>query len=132
MMTDYLTAILGAIVDLAEDAEALAEALDDAAHPYDDEMARDLALTMRGWERRYRIRLDQLNPPPVAEPEPPASGVPEGLTAFVLVGEDAGTAKARLAARWQELTHLLQMALADSDQAHEHTVLSAHQGWLTS
>lgn len=79
-------------------------------------------------------------PPPEPEPEPepapapeaPAIVVPEALAGFVLVGESAADARARLSARWQELTHLLQMGLADADAAHEHTLLSAHQAWLTS
>lgn len=67
-----------------------------------------------------------------AAPAAPAIVIPEALTGFVLVDEAPADTRARLAARWQELTHLLQMGLADSDLAHEHTLLSAHQGWLTS
>lgn len=69
---------------------------------------------------------------PAPEPEPEVPAVPEALTGFVLVNEAPDATRARLMARWQELTHLLQMGLADSDLAHEHTLLSAHQGWLTS
>lgn len=62
----------------------------------------------------------------------PSIVVPEALTGFILVGEPAAQTKARLAGRWVELTHLLQMGLASADEAAEHTLLSAHQGWLTS
>jgi hypothetical protein len=58
--------------------------------------------------------------------------VPEPLTCFVLLGETAADTRTRLTARWIELTHLLQMGLATGKQAAEHTLLSAHHGWLTS
>jgi hypothetical protein len=62
----------------------------------------------------------------------PSIVVPDALSAMAIAGEAPGETKARLAGRWVELTHLLQMGLADADAAHEHTLLSAHQGWLTS
>lgn len=78
--------------------------------------------------------LYAVEPTPAPEPAPagPSIIVPEALTGFVLVGETPAATKARLASRWVELTHLLQMGLADSDIAHEHTLLSPHQAWLLS
>jgi hypothetical protein len=58
--------------------------------------------------------------------------VPEPLIRFALAGETATDTRTRLTARWIELTHLLQMGLATGKQAAEHTLLSAHHGWLTS
>lgn len=75
--------------------------------------------------------LYAVEPAPVVEAAP-SIVIPEALTGFVLVGEAPAVTKARLAGRWVELTHLLQMGLADSDIAHEHTLLSPHQAWLLS
>ena len=71
-------------------------------------------------------------PEPAPAPEAPAIVVPEALAGFVIADEAPGETKARLAGRWVELTHLLQMGLASADEAAEHTLLSAYQGWLQS
>lgn len=71
-------------------------------------------------------------PEPAPAPEAPAIVVPDALAGLVLPDETAGETKARLAGRWVELTHLLQMGLATAEQASEHTLLSAHQSWLQS
>jgi hypothetical protein len=71
-------------------------------------------------------------PEPAPEPEPEATVVPEALAPLVLPDEAPEVTRARLAGRWVELTHLLQMGLATGEQAAEHTLLSAHQEWLTS
>lgn len=142
MLIERLRTMRQAISSLAVDAELLRRDIPDTAHPYEDEMARDLALSLRGWEKRFAARVNQLGGDIVlrpqlkvvspVEPDPAPVTVPAELTGFVLVDEAPVATRARLAARWQELTHLLQMGLADSDIAHEHTLLSAHQAWLTS
>lgn len=81
---------------------------------------------------RYGAPQPAPPPPPPPPPEPLAPVVPEALTGFVLVGEAPAQTKARLAGRWVELTHLLQMGLATPEQSAEHTALSRHQSWLQS
>lgn len=108
-----------------------------APAPADDELVIDrdaLADLIR------EVLSEMAPPPPAPEPEPepapapeaPAIVVPEALAGCVIADEAPGETKARLAGRWVELTHLLQMGLASADEAAEHTLLSAHQGWLQS
>lgn len=123
MIAEQLADINRRIVALAEAAEALAVAIPDDAHPYEDEMVSDLGRTLRGWEQRFVLRLDQLRP----------KDIPADVAALLLSGETIAEARKRLSLCVSRANNarMLNVAIAPEDAAGENEY-NALMAWLRS
>jgi hypothetical protein len=123
MLAEQIDEITRRITALAEAAEALAVAIPDDAHPYEDEMVRDLGLTLRGWEDRFILRLDQLRP----------RKAPPEIIALLLQGETLAEARKRLSICVSRANNarMLKVPIAPEDAAGE-AQYNALMAWLRS
>lgn len=123
MLAEQIDEITRRITALAEAAEALAVDIPDDAHPYEDEMVRDLGRTLRGWEDRFILRLDQLRP----------RKAPPEIVALLLQGETLAEARKRLSICVSRANNarMLKVPIAPEDAAGEEQY-NALMAWMRS